>query len=255
MIVVGVAMVRDEADIVASTVGHMLTQVDHVIVADNRSVDGTRDILEWLGVIVVDDPEVGYFQSAKMTRLAGMARSELGADWVVPFDADEWWTSPHGRVGDVLGRLDGWQVATADLFDHVATGADDPEENDPTVRIRWRRRTPAPLPKVACRTGEDLTINQGNHSAAYSAPHFEIGGFLEVRHFPYRSAEQFARKAMNGAEAYAATDLPAELGRHWREYGRLAETGGVEALHDVFRRWFWVPDPHTDPNLVEDPAR
>jgi hypothetical protein len=254
MTVVAITMVRDEADIVAATVGHMITQVDHVVVADNRSTDGTREILDWLDVTVVDDPEVGYYQAQKMTRLAHMARTEFGADWVVPFDADEWWTSPHGRIGDILDRLEGWPVAEAALFDHVATGVD-PDELDPTKRIRWRRTNAAPLPKVACRTADDLSIHQGNHGASYSAPHVQIPGYLEVRHFPYRSPEQFARKALNGAEAYAATDLPDDVGRHWREYGRLAETHGVEALHDVFRRWFWCPDPHLEESLAEDPVR
>ena len=48
MITAAVTMVRDEADIIETTVRHMLTQVDVVIVADNRSVDGTREILDSL---------------------------------------------------------------------------------------------------------------------------------------------------------------------------------------------------------------
>jgi len=59
-------------------------------------------------------------------------------------------------------------------------------------------------------------------------------------------------KAINGAEAYAATDLPDDIGRHWREYGRIAAENGEEALHDVFRRWFWVADPGDD--LIYDPV-
>ena len=43
---------------------HLLAQgVDKIVVADNRSVDGTREILESLPVTVIDDPEVGYYQS------------------------------------------------------------------------------------------------------------------------------------------------------------------------------------------------
>jgi hypothetical protein len=249
MVVAGISMVRDEADIIESTVRHMLDQVDVVIVADNRSTDGTRDILESLPVVVIDDAEVGYFQSDKMTRLAHLAREEFDADWVVPFDADEWWYSPQGRIRDVLVDCAVWPIVSAELYDHVATGLD--PAGDPVKVMGWRRTSPAALPKVACQTAPDLVIEQGNHGAHYDAPAPVTPG-LVIRHFPYRSPEQFARKALNGAEAYAATDLPEDTGRHWREYGRLAEAHGVEALHDVFRRWFWVAEPGVD--LIFDPA-
>ena len=42
---VGVSMVRDEEDIIGATVRHLLGQVDAVLIADNRSIDGTRDVL------------------------------------------------------------------------------------------------------------------------------------------------------------------------------------------------------------------
>lgn len=250
MTVAAVTMVRDEADIIESTVRHMLTQVDVVIVADNRSIDGTREILEGMPVHLVDDPQIGYYQSQKMTNLAHMAREQHGADWVVPFDADEWWYSPAGRIADVLETMDSWPIVTAELYDHVATGAD-PGGVPPVESIGYRRREPVPLPKVACRTASDLVIEQGNHGAHYDAPAPRAPG-LVVRHFPYRSPEQFARKALNGAEAYAATDLPDDVGRHWREYGRIAVENGPEALHDVFRRWFWVAEPGDD--LIYDPV-
>lgn len=252
MTVVAVSMVRDEADIVAATVAHMCGQVDAVIVADNNSTDGTRDILDDLPVTVIDDPDPAYYQSRKMTALAERARTEFGADWVVPFDADEWWYSPFGRIADVLEAQSCW-VAGADLYDHVATGHD-PDLEDPTKRIGWRRRDAAPLQKVACRPGPDLTIEQGNHDATYDVPADRIDGLLVVRHFPYRSPEQMARKARNGAEAYAATDLPEDAGAHWRAYHQLMVAHGDEAIHDVFRMWFWTADPTTDPTLIYDPA-
>lgn len=253
MTVVAVAMVKDEADIVGATVGHMVTQVDAVIVADNQSTDDTRAILDSLPVTVIDDDEPGYYQADKMTRLAHMARTEMGADWVVPFDADEWWESPHGRLADILEANPSWPVVEAELYDYVASAVD-PDKGDPVDRIQWRRQEPLPLPKVACQTGEDLLIWQGNHGATYSAPHMQLPGTLVVRHFPYRSPEQFARKAINGAAAYAATDLPANVGQHWRDYGRIAEQNGPEALHDVFHRWFWSADPK-DSGLIFDPVQ
>src|SRR5258706_10050034 len=94
-------LVKDESDVIADTVAHLLSQVDEVIVADNLSTDGTRDLLETMPVTVIDDREVGYYQSAKMTKLARLALSH-GHEWVVPCDADEVWYSLFGRLADVL---------------------------------------------------------------------------------------------------------------------------------------------------------
>lgn len=247
--VVGISMVKDEADIVEHTVTRMLNQVDKVIVLDNGSTDGTRDLLAALPVQVIDDPEPAYYQSRKMSKLAALA-ADRGADWVVPFDADEAWYSPFGRIADVLSEQDGAAIATAELYDHVAT-ASDPDAPSPLTRIGWRRRSAAGLPKVACRPRVDVTIHQGNHSADYGAI---LAGLLVIRHFPYRSADQFVAKARNGAAAINATDMPTESCAHWRQYGALLEAHGPEVLHDVFREHFWSPAPDQNPELIFDPC-
>jgi glycosyltransferase involved in cell wall biosynthesis len=253
MAVFAITMVRDEADVVAATVGHMIGQVDQVVVLDNGSTDGTRAILSELDCVVDDDPERGYYQSRKMTELARQVGA-AGADWVVPFDADEIWLAPDGRtVADALVGLEPhFAVATAQMFNHYATGTD-PDAGSPVERMGWRTREALPLPKVACRPALPVTIDQGNHAARY--PQCAVAdGVLEVRHFPYRSPEQFVSKARNGAAAYAATDLDRTVGLHWREYGELVDRDGEGAGHDWFREHFYFADPDVDPQLVYDPA-
>ena len=270
--VVAVTMVKDEVDIVARTVGHMATQADHVIVADNMSTDGTRDVLNDLArdlpLTVVDDLEVGYHQSAKMTELALQARLNHHADWIVPFDADEWWYSPFGRIADILNSVGGrqWLVMEAALYDHVATGEDPSieEQPDPVIRLGWRRTEPAPLPKVACRWREDLVIEMGNHGARYVGGATKFESQLVIRHFPYRSVEQLIRKIRNGAAAYAATDLPPTYGAHWRQWGEALDdpNRGTEWIEDLFRTWYYREEParwltvqaEKHPPLIFDPV-
>lgn len=251
MSVVAIARVKDEADIIAATVSHMLTQVDRVIVEDNGSTDGTLEILEHLDVEVLHDSTVGYYQSAAMSRLAAYAHHQRAAAIVVPFDADEAWYSPFGRIADVLREHPSASIFTAELFDHVATDTDAADERDALRRIGWRRRDAAPLPKVAVVPYPRVTIHQGNHGADHGAT---VNGLLVVRHFPYRSVEQFVSKVESGAAAYAATDLPDHVGQHWRDYGRLLNAGGPDAIAEVFHTWFWSAAPANDGNLIYDPV-
>lgn len=250
----GISMVRDEADVVEGTIRHMAAEVDHLIVADNRSADGTRSILDQLAselpLTVVDDPDPAHYQGRKMSALAERA-GDAGADWVVPFDADELWYSPLGRIADVLALAVG-NLASGSLFNHWSTAVD-PAGVDPFRTMGWRDQNPSRLPKVAFRWRRGATLHEGNHGVDLPGHPHPAVVVLEIRHFPYRTPEQFARKAQQGAAALAATTLPTGVGAHWRLYAEAAERHGIEALHDHFRRHFWHFAP-LDSGLVHDPA-
>lgn len=246
-------MVRNEADIIAGTLRHMADEVDHMIVADNLSTDGTREILDQLAktlpLTVVDDREPGYYQAAKMTSLARRA-SRMGADWIIPFDADEIWYARDGRIRDVLAECSG-TVMRVPLFNHYETSID-PRDDDPFRRMVWRKREPGALPKVAFRFDDQIAIHQGNHGVDHPDPVI-ADSLFEIRHFSYRSENQFVSKALTGAAAYAATDLPPEMGAHWRAYGQIHERFGPDALAQVYRDHFYYRSP-TDSDMIQDPA-
>ena len=169
----------------------------------------------------------------------------------MPFDADELWLFRGDRLARELDAADGADIVTAELLQHFPSAVDPPGV-DPFETILWRQLAAAPLPKVAFRWRPGAVIHQGNHGVSLPGP-VQLAGGLEVRHFPYRSPEQFVRKARNGAAAYRATDLPVDVGAHWRAYGDLLDAHGEEILHDVFRQYFWHLSP-ADAGMVLDPA-
>lgn len=266
----GVTMMRDEEDVAYHVIRHLAGEgVDGIIVADNLSTDGTRSELErvkedlaassdWheqrCDVVIVDDPEVGYYQSKKMTALATMAGG-FGAEWIVPFDADELWYSDGDRLGEVLRAMpDDVGLVEAPLWNHYATSIDriDPV---PFRSLVYKHRPRLPLPKAAVRWKPTVQIQQGNHSSTgYAGAGIAMDDSpLAVRHFPYRSWEHFLHKVIVGSAAYAATDLPVTMGDAWRQYGEILKRHGEEGLRQVYDEWFYFVSP-TDADLALDPA-
>jgi hypothetical protein len=255
MTVWAVGVVRDEADVIESTISRMLRQVDHVLVADNRSVDGSGEILRSFDrVTVVADPDPNFHpdhkQGRRTTALAALA-TQRGADWVVPFDADEVWVTRDGRrLGDILEELpESVFVARAEMLNHVITDRD-PAGSDVPARMVYRRAEFHPYPKMACRTGPGLWIDSGNHSATYRglANAGRVDGLLRVHHFPVRSAEQFARKI-----GFIAAGPPVELSRAKKAWVRILEEEGEDALMARFDEEHRFADPD-EAGLVLDPC-
>jgi glycosyltransferase involved in cell wall biosynthesis len=238
--------------VIEYTVRHLLAQVDHIIIRDNISKDGTRQIIEGLKsdrITLQHDGVIAYIQSKKTTAMAKEAH-EMGFTWVLPCDADEIWYAPEGRrIGDFLdGIAPDVRMASAQLFNHLPS-AEDSDDPNPFKRIGWRQRQHAPLGKICARTGIDLVIHQGNHGAYVDGSGLTVGG-LVVRHFSWRSEEQYLRKIRNGAAAYAATNMDETIGAHWRMFDGAED----EAIRAHFRQWFFSSSPRSDNTLIFDPT-
>ena len=100
-------LVRDEADIVDEQIAfHLDAGVDFVVATDNRSQDGTTEILERYAsegdLHLIREPGEDLRQSEWVTRMARLAATEFGADWVLNTDADEFWWPQGAGLADVL---------------------------------------------------------------------------------------------------------------------------------------------------------
>lgn len=235
-----VAVVRNESDVIAATVEHLFRQgVDGVLIADNGSTDDTRAILDDLAsryqVVVGSDAMRAHHHGPKMTFLARFA-ADRGADWIVPFDADELWFGAAGeRLVDTLRRAP-TGVASASIYNCFP----DPEGDEGAWRLD---PIPARLLKVAFRWRHSAQLHHGNHGVLHpEQPHL----LLNIVHFPWRSFRQFRDKVRHGAAVLEAAGFVFEGEDHWRTLGQLSDNQLQDAWRsllcgDAPASYEWVP--------------
>jgi hypothetical protein len=202
-------LARDEADIVDANIAfHLSAGVDFVIATDNASEDGTTEILEryeragCLHLIRESADEMR--QSEWVTRMARLAATDFGADWVVNADADEFWWPQGGSLKEVLAAVPERFGIVRGCWRHFLPRPD--HDSFFAERMTVRLRQPA-FPgaketifhahqKVAHRADPNVTVESGNHDA-YGVGLAPLRGWhpIEVLHFSFRSEEQIRRKA------------------------------------------------------------
>ncbi|MGH3132206.1 MAG: glycosyltransferase family 2 protein [Gaiellaceae bacterium] len=232
-------LVRDEADIVDAQVAfHLSAGVDFVVATDNRSEDGTNEILERYAreghLHLIREPGDDLRQSEWVTRMARLAATDFGADWVLNADADEFWWPQGAGLKDVLAvvprRYGVVRAAWRNFVPRPGGGGLFAE------RMTVRLCTPAfhhhPLSthsKSAHRGVQDVRIGRGNHEA-FGEGLLPLRGWypFEILHFPVRSLEHCVRKYVTqfvALEKNAEKGIPNHMADAYRAYraGRLEE--------------------------------
>jgi hypothetical protein len=236
-------LVRDEEDIVDEVLRFHLAQgVDHVIVTDNRSMDGTRDILARHTseghVSVIDEPDDDYDQTAWVTRMARLAASEYGADWVINGDADEFWWPKSGDLRSTLAAVPAaFNAIEVDRADFVPTADDTaPFYRRMIVRETLSRNVLGHRlqPKICHRADVDVVIGQGNHDVEFPDLRLQpTPAPIFILHFPLRSYPQFEHKIVVGGRAYERNDkVPWLAGSGWRMRYEDYRAGRLRAFWD-----------------------
>jgi hypothetical protein len=252
-------LVKDESDIIRYHLDfHLSAGVEHIIVTDNASTDGTRDILNEYDrlpeITVIDEPGDDYSQDRWVTRMAILAREDLRADWVVNSDADEFWFDAQSDLRNSIADTNA-QILYCRRYNMLYPY--DHEDSGPWFRrLIYRAARPQPIPQLSARLTQPLPtayycfdlpkkalvrteglvrVHHGNHSADFAVPVRTELTDLGIYHFPIRSAAQFEKKIMQGGEAFARNSkLPQGVGWHWRRWYRMIKEEGVEtALADA----------------------
>lgn len=243
-----VSMVKNEEDIIGHNINYLLNQdIDYFVIANNLSTDSTGSILNSFKdkypnkFTIIEDNEVGYYQSSKMNKLIHQA-AQLGATHIIPLDADEVWFTYSGKtLGEEIKNM---QTAKtyATVFDMVPKDNSFKLGGNPLTDICYKETAVKALPSVAFKYVDGCSIIQGNHNVIM--PGDSSNDIVFIKHYQYRTLDQFKAKLRNGKTAYDATDLPLSLGSHWRDGGSMSDS-------ELESRWNSFI---TNPNVVYDPA-
>ena len=234
-------LVRDEADIVdAQLAFHLSAGVDFVVATDNRSEDGTTEVLERYEregrLHLIREPGDDLRQSEWVTRMARLAATDFGADWVLNADADEFWW-PHGEsLKDVFGAVPAPYGVVRAAWRNFVPRPDGHAffAERMTARLCTPSFHPHPLSthsKSAHRAVADVRVGRGNHEA-FGTGLLPVRGWypIEILHFPVRSLEHCMRKYVT---QFVALERNAEKGipGHMAEAYRAYRAGGLEAFY------------------------
>jgi hypothetical protein len=216
MTLVMTLLARDEIDIVEEWLAfHLNAGADMVIATDNRSVDGTTEVLERYArsgdVHLIREPGEDLRQNEWVTRMARLAATEYGADWVINSDADEFWWPRGASLSEVLSAVPP-RYGTVGAFLRVFCPRPGEEEFAERMTVRFSALAPIndpaslykPIRKVVHRGHPEIELTRGNH-ALVDSPFAPLRGWfpIECFHFPLRSVDQCAHKAELQGSAFA----------------------------------------------------
>ena len=237
----GVAMVRNEGDIIEAFVRHNLSVLDGLAIVDHSSTDATPEILaalsaEGLPLRIEVDAELEFRQSDIITRLTRRVLATTDADFIFLLDADEFLKVPsRDRLEAALASLPAGVHAVQEWHTYVP---DFSRALDPASLIRSARRVRHGLePRYRAVVSRDFLqtptlIAEGSHLVvrrvgAENHPKIQHARLTAdesaVAHIPIRSAAQFGAKiAIGWLSCLMQPGRAPGLSSHWRDsYGLL----------------------------------
>ena len=262
--------VKDEVEIIERSIAHLRAiGVDHIMVCDMSSTDGTAEILEKYtsdDFRVLSLPESAISQNVAFEdswQYHNVQRSKNApADWVIFLDADEFWIPATGSIRDceALANAD---VVSVNRF-NIVLGSEGPlwpsdfETSsyhelqllvEGVADLRKRMQEDPEIPwirgemesKVMARPKVIGGVANGLHDVVEigTSPRRAAANDLLIAHLPFSTRSRFNRKIENIRHFFAAENLDLfsgpdtwennNIGWQWRRWAALALRGGLDA--------------------------
>lgn len=251
------SFVRDEEEIIEPVIRQLFAEgIDGMVVSDGGSTDGTLKILARLAkefnLLAISDtaPAFYYYQGVRATQLANTLH-DLGAEWIIPFDADELFCSAAGQsVADCL-RGETRDVVSIRMKNYFATELDDANDPNPVTREQWRKPEANPLNKVCFRWQPGIQVADGNHHVSLGGQWLKesVTDSIVIGHYQNRTPQHFIRKIRREAANQVEGESERHRTGHWWRFGNLTDV----QITEIWMREYFFLDP-AGAGLVHDPA-
>lgn len=230
--IISVTWIKNEADVIESSIRYALTHSDKILVDDNGSEDNTLEIIKNLQLeypdkiilIMGEDSSTQPNQDDATNFLIQTAIEKHGADIVIPFDADEFLISPNGHnVRELLYNVDEHNCHLCKWRTYVWYKVKDNDSNFVPQSYTYYRN-PAIIDEMAkviiCKEAwnkHNLSIAKGNHNVKSANNDYRSINQDELvfAHYPVRSKNQIAIKAVNAGQWRLSVDLTRVHGNGW----------------------------------------
>lgn len=254
--IAGLAMVRNEADIIEAFVRYNLKFLDELIIVLHSPHDDTARIIEQLKaeglpLVVKHNHELGFGKAEWMNKVAREILSTQRADFLFMLDADEFIKcASRAYLDDAISAIPVGTTAALKWESYVPTPEDAGERNViKCIQHRVAQETNLVCKVTLCKRFADdasLTIAEGNHAVLRGrgelerpVPHVSFRG-VSLAHFPVRSESQLVSKALIGIWSrwveQGRVDKSMHISQHWLQLYQEVMAGGnlsQERLRDI----------------------
>ena len=236
-------LVSVEDDLIGPTLEyHFARGVDFAVVTANRASDAVLDTIQRYvdedRAHLILEPGDTHAQGPWATRMARLAATDFGADWVVNLDADEfYWPEAAGDLKTVFEAVpQRWGSVVVPLCHFLPPHEQQGFFADAMTVRETRSLKPSGrhhFTKVAHRGSPDVVVSRGLHRiSGVDLP--PVPGWRPILglHFPMRSYEQFVRKVVKSGEAAERSTNPVDQSK--RNIERL-EAYRAGRLPEIYR--------------------